>query len=114
MANPNPNPATRFSADRPGRAKKRGARDRMSAAFLTALADDFEEHGKETVERVRQEDPSAYLRIFTALAPKELEISDPLKTISDEKLAAAIEALTEALRDPLSSPDRAADIQLVN
>lgn len=86
----------------------------MSTAFLTALADDFEEHGKQTVERVRQEDPSAYLRIFAALAPKELEISDPLKAISDEKLAAAIEALTEALRDPMSSLDRAPDLQLAN
>ncbi len=46
MANPNPSPATRFSADNPGRAKRKGARDRLSAAFLTALADDFDAHGK--------------------------------------------------------------------
>jgi hypothetical protein len=41
MANPNPSPATRFSADNPGRAKRKGARDRLSAAFLTALADEL-------------------------------------------------------------------------
>jgi hypothetical protein len=40
--NPNPSPETRFSTDNPGRAKQKGARDRMSTAFLNALADDFE------------------------------------------------------------------------
>ncbi len=105
MANPNPSPATRFSADRAGRAKQKGARDRMSAAFLTALADDFEEHGKETVVRVRQEDPSAYLRIFATLAPKELEISNPLHGMSDGELAAAIQALTDHLRGQVQAPE---------
>lgn len=93
MANPNPNPATRFSAGNPGRAKQKGARDRMSAAFLTALADDFEAHGKEAVERVRQEDPSTYLRVFASLAPKELEIHRPLDGITEEMLAEAIAVL---------------------
>ena len=40
--NPNPSPATRISADNPGRAKQKGARDRLSAAFLTDFADDYE------------------------------------------------------------------------
>ena len=96
--NPNPSPATRFSADNPGRAKQTGARDRMSAAFLNALADDFEAHGKDVVATVRKEDPSTYIRVFASLAPKEIEISSPLDELSDGELAAIVQVLTEALR----------------
>ena len=111
MANPNPSPATRFSADRAGRAKQKGARDRMSAAFLTALADDFDEHGKEVVARVRKDDPSTYLRVFASLMPKELEFTDPFKSMSDEKLAVAIDALTESLRERADQPAVAEQLQ---
>lgn len=75
MANPNPSPSTRFSTTNPGRAKQKGARDRLSAAFLTAMADDFDEHGKEVIARVRQEDPATYMRVFATLTPKELEMT---------------------------------------
>jgi hypothetical protein len=55
MANPNPSPATRFGADggaaNPSRRKQKGARDRLSADFLTALADDFAVNGKACVYR---------------------------------------------------------------
>jgi hypothetical protein len=46
MANPNPSPATRFGAagsGNPSRAKQKGARDRISAAFLNDFADDYDE-----------------------------------------------------------------------
>lgn len=97
MANPNPSPATRFVPGQTGRAKQKGTRDRMSAAFLAALADDFEAHGKEAVEKVRQDDPSTYLRIFATLAPKEMEISRPLDGISDELLDKVIAVITAAV-----------------
>ena len=64
--NPNPNPATRFSPDNPGRAKQKGARDRLSAAFLGALSDDFETNGKTVIETVRAKDPSTYLRVVAS------------------------------------------------
>lgn len=104
MANPNPNPSTRFSADNPGRAKQKGARDRMTAAFLTALADDFDAHGKSVVERVRTEDPSTYLRVFASMVPKELEITRPLDGVSDEELAALIELVRERIPPASDEP----------
>lgn len=97
MANPNPSPSTRFSSDRLGRAKQKGARDRLTATFLKALADDFEAHGKDMVARVREEDPAAYLRVVASLAPKEMEISRPLDGISDDVLDMVIAAVTAAL-----------------
>ena len=46
MANPNPNPATRFGASggtgNPSRAKQKGARDRLSAAFLNESSSSME------------------------------------------------------------------------
>ena len=60
MANPNPSPATRFTPGNPGsgRAKQKGARDRLSVAFLTAFAQDFEQHGESVIQKVRESDPT--------------------------------------------------------
>ena len=87
--NPNPSPATRFSADNPGRAKQKGARDRLSAAFLTDFADDYEAHGKTVIETVRGKDPVAYMRLAAALLPTKVEISEsPFDGLTDEQLDA--------------------------
>ena len=44
-----------------GRAK--GAKNRLSHAFLTALAEDFEQHGVEALKIARVEKPVEYIRI---------------------------------------------------
>jgi hypothetical protein len=90
--NPNPSPATRFSADNPGRAKQKGARDRLSAAFLTDFADDYELNGRAVIETVRAKDPVAYMRLAAALLPAKVEITEnPLDGLSDEQLDAYLE-----------------------
>jgi hypothetical protein len=96
MANKNPSPSTRFGVGNPGRAKQKGARDRMTAAFLTALADDFDKHGVQVVKKVRTDDPSTYLRVFANMVPKELEISRSVfDGVSDEDMAEVIRILQE-------------------
>jgi hypothetical protein len=100
--NPNPSPATRFSADKPGRAKQRGARDRLSAAFLTDFADDYDAHGKTVIETVRDKDPIAYMRIAAAL-PTKVEISEsPFDGLTDERLD---EMRTQAMERAVKSGD---------
>jgi hypothetical protein len=90
--NPNPSPATRFSADNPGRAKQKGARDRLSAAFMNDFADDYDANGKAVIETVRGKDPVAYMRLAAALLPTKVEISEnPLDGLSDEQLDAYLE-----------------------
>jgi hypothetical protein len=98
--NPNPSPATRFSADNPGRAKQKGARDRLTAAFLTELAESFELNGKAAIEEVRMKDPSTYLRVVASLLPKEIELKRPIDELSDEDLAYLIAALKEIVPAP--------------
>ncbi len=50
-----------------------GSRNRLSAAFITALCDDFEEHGAEAIAEMRLTDPTGYVRVIAALQPKQVE-----------------------------------------
>ena len=80
----------RFQPGNGGR--PRGARNKLSGDFLTALADEFSEHGAEAIKIVRVERPHEFLKIVASLMPKELEISDSrLKDISDDELDFFIE-----------------------
>ena len=94
---------TLFEKGRPksgGRAK--GAKNRLSHAFLTALAEDFEQHGVEALKIARIEKPVEYIRIVAGLMPKEFEIIDSrLTDISDEELDVFIAKLRAQLRSPL-------------
>jgi hypothetical protein len=73
-----------------GRAK--GARNKLSAAFLEALADDFEEHGKAVIRIMRVESPTEYVKAVAHLMPKEFEITENrLLEIPDHELDALIE-----------------------
>jgi hypothetical protein len=104
MANPNPSPATRFSATNPGRAKQKGARDRLSTAFLTAFAEHFEQHGKSAIEKVYAEDATAYLRIAAMVLPKELDMQrSPLDDWTEEEMDKVIAYLREVVREPAGS-----------
>jgi hypothetical protein len=65
--------------------RPRGARSKLTEAFLNALHDDFAEHGVDVVRAVRSEKPADYLRTVAALMPKQVEGSDdpdspPIKT----------------------------------
>jgi hypothetical protein len=54
--------------------RPKGTRHRLSDSFLTAFCADFDEHGEAVIEKVRTEDPAAYLKAAVALMPKQVEI----------------------------------------
>ena len=63
----------------------------MSGAFLTALADDFEQHGIEAIRITRIEHPDIYCRLVATLMPKEFTFEDNrLGELSDDELDAVI------------------------
>jgi len=101
MANPNPSPATRFGAANPppGRAKQKGARDRLSAAFLTALADTFETHGVAALTDLAQNDKATFIRVVASLEQKSLAIEErtPESVLTDEQLEELHEEYAEIL-----------------
>ena len=74
--------------------RPKGSRNKLSDAFLQALADDFEAHGKGVVEKVRTERPQDYLKIVASVMPKRMEVEDvgPLRAadLSDDELAAIV------------------------
>lgn len=80
-----------------GRAK--GARVRLQGAFLNALADDFDNHGKRAIERCREEDPVAYVRAVAQLMPKQVEQHNPLDDLNDADLLDAIAFLRARLAE---------------
>lgn len=56
--------------------RPKGARSKLTEAFLRVMQEDFEEHGEAVVRAVRAEKPADYLRTVAALMPKQVEGSD--------------------------------------
>jgi hypothetical protein len=55
--------------------RPKSARNKLTEDFLSAVAEDFEKHGKEALKTVREEDPSTYLRVVAQIIPKEAELN---------------------------------------
>src|SRR5215468_7485441 len=79
--------------------RPRGSRNALSEEVTCAILRDFRQHGQKAVAKVRQTQPAAYLKICALLVPREmkLEPTNPLKSMTDEELAAAIAAVQEAI-----------------
>ena len=88
--------------------RPKGSKNRLNWAFLTALAQDFEEHGAEAIRICRIEDPTAYTRMVASLMPRELEITTtPLMEVPDDELDSFIAYARERLivkRELISGP----------
>lgn len=73
--------------------RPKGSRNKLGEDFLTALAEDFEEHGKDAIAACRESTPAAYVKVVAALLPKQLEVSDlakPVTRMTDAELEAII------------------------
>jgi hypothetical protein len=67
--------------------------------FLLDLAEDWQQHGREVLKRVRRESPAAYLKVCAMLVPREmkLEHSGGVKAMTDEQLERSLEVLKELI-----------------
>jgi hypothetical protein len=57
-----------------GGGRKPGSRNRLSKAFIDAVAKDFEQHGEATLKILRIESPAEYCRLAASLIPKDLNL----------------------------------------
>jgi hypothetical protein len=104
----------REPADNKG-GRPRGPRNRLSKAFVDALAKDFAEHGDAAVKILRVESPIDYCRLIGSLVPKELdlevtnkatELREWMAWVQDPEIVEAIAAnparIEEKAPDPLA------------
>src|SRR5262249_30436595 len=67
--------------------------------FLLGLAVDFKKHGADAIEKVRKQNPAAYMKICSLLVPREmkLEHSGGVKAMTTEQLERGIEIIKELI-----------------
>jgi hypothetical protein len=67
--------------------------------FLLALAADFKKHGAAAIEKVRKQQPAAYMKICALLVPREMKVEHAggVKAMTDDAIVAAIAAIEEML-----------------
>ena len=86
-----------FQPGNPGGGRPKGSRNKLGEAFTDALYEDFQQHGVEAIQKVRAEDPSAYVRVIAGLLPKKVEITEnPLESMNDDELARLIDLIRAA------------------
>lgn len=85
-----------FKKGNPGRPI--GAKHKLGESFAKAMYKDFKEHGKGVIERVRQNSPTAYLKVIAMLMPKDVNLKiSPNEDLTDEQLFARIRTLHDAI-----------------
>lgn len=105
----------RFLTGNSGGGRPKGSRNRLTDVFMSAIADDFAEHGAGVVARVRRGDPVTYLKIVGSFVPRELVVQrecEPnvdLDSLTLSELVALVEQAQRrsATRRALLDADRA-------
>ena len=78
--------------------RPKGSRNKLGEKFLAALCNDFSEHGVAAIKRVREENPSAYVKICASIIPKHMQVEvNDLSLLSDEELDARLAAVSVKL-----------------
>jgi hypothetical protein len=67
-------------------------------AFLEALAETFDEHGRAAVRHVRDKDPAEYARAFANIIPRDAARGDIYSDAQLERLCDALAARTHSPR----------------
>ena len=71
--------------------RKPGSRNRISELFISAMREDFAEHGADAIAALRERDPATYLAaIRSMISPHTMvENADKLPTVNDAALSDA-------------------------
>lgn len=85
-------PGNRFGQGRP-----KGARNRLSEAFIADLEEVWKAHGPTVLRTLATEKPGMLARVVAGLEPKRVEVKEAaLDSYTDEELTDALDALRAA------------------
>lgn len=84
--------------------KPKGARTKLGEQFLSALQEDFQEHGVVAIQTVRAERPHDYLKVIASLMPKDLNLNvNNMDDATDAELVQRLRDLESVIRPFLAA-----------
>ena len=79
--------------------RPKGARNKLGEQFIADLYEDWQQHGVETLARVRDEKPDQYLKVVASILPKDLNVNiNQMDDLTDDQLIQRIRSLDSAIR----------------
>lgn len=79
--------------------RPKGSRNKLGEAFLSDIYADWQVNGVETIKRVREEKPDAYLKVVASMLPQSLNINvNQTDSMTDDQLIERIRALDATIR----------------
>ncbi len=97
----------RFVSGNIGGGRPKGSRNKLGEAFLQDMQEDWDKHGKQAIETVRQERPQDYLKVVASILPKEMNVNvREVDQLTDEELDGRIAQLAAAIDRLESGPRR--------
>lgn len=73
----------KFLTGNNGGGRPKGSRNRLTELLMGAIVDDFAANGATAIARLREADPATYLRMITALVPRELIMQREAQAVPD-------------------------------
>ena len=87
--------------------RPKGSRHKLSEDFIRALAEDFENHGKDAIVKMREDRPGDYIKVIASLVPKDLNLNvNEYEHWTDEQLADRLDQLDRELEPYMRSIGR--------
>lgn len=84
--------------------RPKGSKQKLAEDFLSALHDDFKEHGQEAIKRLRAEDNSTYCRILAGIVPKDVSV-EVVRSVADLTDAELAEYLSASSGEGVAKPE---------
>lgn len=80
--------------------RPKGARNKFGGRFVEALSKDFDENGEACIKRVREENPSAYLKVCAQVIPREIELGEDVGIVGFTRIERVI-VTPDGTREPI-------------
>lgn len=78
--------------------RPKGSRNKLGEAFLNDMLADWSTNGAATIAKVREEDPTQYVKVVASVLPKELNVRvNDFDDLTDDQLARQLASIASQL-----------------